>query len=298
MSAPDWNREGHDWPNAEASHFVTVGGIRWHVQVMGAGPVLLLLHGTAAATHSWRDLLPLLAPHFTVVAPDLPGHGFTGAMARATPTGVASAVAGLVEALKLPPALTVGHSAGAAVAFAMAAGNLARPQAIVSLGGAILPFPGLAGKLFPAMARMIFVNPLMPEIFAMRARVPGEIPPFLHRATGSRIDARGLMFYERLLKTSGHIGGALALMASWDLEALERQLPGLDLPILLAHGANDATIPAKTAAKVAARLPRAEVQILPALGHLAHEEDPAGHAALILAFARRHAILPTLAETG
>ncbi len=35
------------------------------------------MHGTAAATHSWAALLPLLARHFTVVAPDLPGHGFT-----------------------------------------------------------------------------------------------------------------------------------------------------------------------------------------------------------------------------
>ena len=54
---------------------VAAGGLRWHVQVAGDGPVLLLLHGTGAATHSWRDLLPLLAERFTVVAPDLPGHG-------------------------------------------------------------------------------------------------------------------------------------------------------------------------------------------------------------------------------
>ena len=38
---------------------------------------MLLLHGTGAATHSWRGLAPLLATHFTLIAPDLPGHGFT-----------------------------------------------------------------------------------------------------------------------------------------------------------------------------------------------------------------------------
>jgi magnesium chelatase accessory protein len=286
MSAPNWQIEGKGWPNAEASRFVTAGGLKWHVQVMGAGPVLLLLHGTAAATHSWRDLAPLLAEHFTVVAPDLPGHGFTSPLNRPTPVGVATAVAALMEALHLAPALTVGHSAGAAIALTMADKGLARPQAIVSLGGALLPFPGMAGKLFPAMARMIFVNPLMPELFAMRARVPGEVPSFLHRSTGSRIDQRGLGLYERLMKTSGHIAGALALMANWDLEPLERALPGLDLPILLAHGDGDKTIPSKTAHKVAARLPQGRALVLPGLGHLAHEEDPAGHAALILAFAR------------
>lgn len=287
MSAPRWTHEGKGWPNADTSRFVSVGGVRWHVQVMGQGPFLLLIHGTAAATHSWRDLMPLLAAHFTVVAPDLPGHGFTSAMARPTPTSVGTALAALLASLELTPTLTVGHSAGAAIALTMAEKRLARPQAIVSLGGALLPFPGMAGKLFPALARMIFVNPLMPELFAMRARVAGEVPSFLHRATGSRIDPRGLQLYERLLRTSGHIGGALALMANWDLEPLERALPGLDLPVLLVHGDGDKTIPVKTAHKVAARLPQAEVQLRAGVGHLSHEEDPAGHAALIVDFARR-----------
>ena len=74
---PTWAVEGRDWPNRDASRFVDVGRVKWHVQVMGSGPALLLLHGTGAATHSWRDLLPLLARDFTVIASDLPGHGFT-----------------------------------------------------------------------------------------------------------------------------------------------------------------------------------------------------------------------------
>ena len=58
---PNWERDGRDWPNREASRFVHAAGLRWHVQVMGSGPVVLLLHGTGAATHSWRDLMPKLA---------------------------------------------------------------------------------------------------------------------------------------------------------------------------------------------------------------------------------------------
>ena len=65
--APQWNRQGRDWPNRDASRFVTDGGVRWHVQVMGEGPVVLLLHGAGAATHSWRDLAPRLAQHAGVV---------------------------------------------------------------------------------------------------------------------------------------------------------------------------------------------------------------------------------------
>ena len=53
------------------------GAVREHVQRLGRGPSMLLLHGTGASTHSFRDLLPALAEHFDVLAPDLPGHGFT-----------------------------------------------------------------------------------------------------------------------------------------------------------------------------------------------------------------------------
>ena len=67
MSSPHWSREGRNWPNREHSRFVELGGIKWHVQVAGRGPVILLLHGTGAATHSWRDVLPLLAKDFTIV---------------------------------------------------------------------------------------------------------------------------------------------------------------------------------------------------------------------------------------
>jgi magnesium chelatase accessory protein len=121
--------------------------------------------------------------------------------------------------------------------------------------------------------------------------VPGEIPAFIQRSTGSRLDATGLALYERLMKTSGHIGGALALMANWDLAPLAAALPGLDLPVLLTHGDRDKTIPPATSRTVAARLPHGEALVLPGLGHLAHEEDPAGHATLISDFARRHGIV-------
>ncbi len=123
MKAPRWDVEGRDWPNRAASRFVEAAGYRWHVQVMGQGPVMLMLHGSGAATHSWAGLAPLLAKHFTLVAPDLPGHGFT-----AMPPGfrlglpdMARDVRVLLKALDLTPAYVVAHSAGAAVAIRMGA---------------------------------------------------------------------------------------------------------------------------------------------------------------------------------
>ena len=144
---PVWEVEGKDWPNRGASRFVTAGGIAWHVQVMGEGPCLLLLHGTGAATHSWRDLAPLLAQDFTVIAPDLPGHGFSEALpsSQMSLPGIARAAADLLRALRVAPALVVGHSAGAAILAQMCLDTHIAPDVLVSLNGAMLPLRGIPG---------------------------------------------------------------------------------------------------------------------------------------------------------
>lgn len=284
---PRWEAEGRDWPNRAASRFIDVGRLRWHVQVAGTGPVLLLLHGTGAATHSWRALLPLLTAHFTVVAPDLPGHGFTtgrppGGLAMGA---MAKSVGELMNALELPPALIIGHSAGAAIAIRMVLDGRATPKAVIGLNSALLPFPGLAAKIFPTLARMLFVNPFAPHIFAGIARQRGEAGRFLARSTGSRIDAAGADFYGRLFSTPGHCAGAITMMADWDLESLAGDLPKLAVPLLLIHGEGDSAIPVATARDAAALVPGAALEILPGLGHLAHEEAPERVAAMIVDFA-------------
>ena len=284
--APRWDSEGRDWPNRAHSRFVDAGRLRWHVQVMGKGPPLLLIHGTGAATHSWRALAPLLAEHYTVIAPDLPGHGFTTGrpMGGLAMPAVACAVGELMTALDNAPEVIVGHSAGAAVAIRMAIDGHAAPRRIVGLGAALLPFPGLAAKLFPTLARMLFVNPFAPHLFAQLARTKGETAKFLVRSTGSTIDAEGLRCYEALFATPGQCAGAITMMADWDLDTFRRDLPGLTVPLLLIHGEKDAAIPIDTARTAAGLVPDGALHALPKLGHLAHEECPGEVAALVRRF--------------
>jgi magnesium chelatase accessory protein len=281
---PDWAREGRDWPNRDASRFVDAGCVRWHVQIAGAGPVLLLLHGTGAATHSWRHLIPLLAKDFTVIAPDLPGHGFTSSGPKAL-SAMAKAIAGLLGALDLKPDIIVGHSAGVAVGLRMVIDGMVASKAVVGLSPALLPFPGLAAKLFPTMAKLLFVNPFAPHIFAGIARGPGEVARFMVRSTGSKIDAAGIDGYAKLFGKPGHIAGTIAMMASWDLEPLKRDLPGLKVPLLLIHGDGDTAIPLAKAREAATLAPGARLEVLSGLGHLAHEEAPERVADMIKAFA-------------
>jgi len=197
---------------------------------------------------------------------------------------VARAVGGLLRAMEVAPVAVVGHSAGAAIMARMVLDGHAAPTSLVGLDAALLPFPGLAARLFPALARVLFVNPFAPHLFARMARVRGETARFLVRSTGSRIDAAGVRAYEALLVTSGHCAGALAMMASWDLAALVRDLPRLATPLLLLHGDRDAAIPIGSAREAAALVGDGRLVPLPGLGHLAHEERPADVATLIHAF--------------
>lgn len=294
-SAPKWAVEGRDWPNRASSRFVESGRLRWHVQVMGPAigeaPVLLLLHGTGAGTHSWRALAPLLAEHFTVVAPDLPGHAFTSGrpLGGLSMRAMARAVSALMATMELAPDMIVGHSAGSAVAIRMAIDDDAKPTAVVALNAALLPFPGLAALLFPTLARMLFVNPFAPHLFAAMAR-NGETAKFLQRSTGSTIDREGIDCYQRLFQSPGHCSGAITMMADWDLASLEQDLPRVAVPLLMIHGDRDAAIPIANARDAAGRMPGATLTDLPGLGHLAHEENPDAVAELIRDFARRSGV--------
>jgi magnesium chelatase accessory protein len=279
----DWARDGADWPNRDASRFVEAGGLRWHVQVAGSGPVLLLLHGTAASTHSFGGLLPLLATRCTVVAPDLPGHAFTG-----TPGPkeiclpcMAAGVGALLRELALEPEVAVGHSAGAAVLVRMALDGEIEPRLIVSLSGALLPLKGLAGKWFSPAAKFFARNSFLPRFVSNGARRDPKGVVRLADSTGSRLTTRDIDLYRRLIASPGHLAAALNMMANWDLEPLARELPELEPELLLVAFGNDKTVPPAEAERVLAVDPRVRLKRVGGFGHLAHEEDPAFVAELI-----------------
>jgi magnesium chelatase accessory protein len=277
----DWTRDGADWPNRAASRFVAAAGMVWHVQVMGQGPAILLLHGTGASTHSWRDVLPRVADRFTVVAPDLPGHGFSSdapASAQSLP-GMASAVSDLLRKLGIAPFRAVGHSAGSAVAVRMAALKSIRPEDLVSFNGAFFPVSGVAGHFFTPLARAAAATRFMPRLFA--AMADEKAVDRLLKDTGSAIDARGRELYQRLFADEAHVAGTLRMMAAWDLHWTEQDLRNLPCPLFLVRALGDRTIPPRDSERAAALCPNARIITLSGLGHLAHEENPALAAEII-----------------
>jgi magnesium chelatase accessory protein len=278
-AALDWATDGRDWPNRACSRFVRVGELTWHVQQMGRGPLILLIHGTGASTHSWRDLMPLLARHFTCVAIDLPGHAFTRIEDRSRAPGrhlslggMASGIARLLAAERLTPIHLVGHSAGAAIAAQLCLVEGLAAESIVSLNGAFFPLPGLQGLLFPSAARVLAINSLAPRLFAWRASDPAAVRRLIAQ-TGSRLDARGEALYARLVRNPVHVAAVLGMMANWDVSPMHR-LPELRQRLLLVAGDDDRVVSPAQSRRVRAMVADAMVMRIERCGHLAHEERP------------------------
>lgn len=300
----DWNRDGHDWPYREASRFVEVGGLRWHVQrfareapaatgtatAKAVPPLALLLHGTGASAHSWYPMLPWLRPHFDVLTLDLPGHAFTSMASawQASLPGMALAVGSLLEALSAKPAVLIGHSAGAALGARMCLDGSVSPQCLVSINGAFMPLGGLAGVLFPPAAKLMAALPFAPGYVARRAADPRAIARLVSD-TGSVLGAQALALYGRIVSNPGHVEGALAMMANWDVRPLLRELPDLQTPVSLIVAANDRAVPPAQAQRLLAMLPPHALTTITRVsgaGHIVHEEQPQAIAALCVAAAR------------
>jgi len=284
--ALDWQRDGRHWPHHEHSRFVQAGGLRWHTQRFDGpsaqAPCVLLLHGTGASTHSWRDLAPLLARRYQVLTLDLPGHAFTGlppggmGAPQLSLPGMARAVHSLLSVLGCRPALVVGHSAGAAIGARMVIDGLLAPRGLVGLNAALLPLGGLAGQFFAPAAKLLAAAPLVPRLFAWRARDPVVLQRLL-QGTGSTLAPEGTALYRQLVGCEAHAAGALGMMANWDLHTLARDLLRLEVPTWLLVGDQDRTVPPEQSRQVLTRLPpstQARLITLPGLGHLAHEEAP------------------------
>lgn len=297
MTKLNFETDGKDWPNREASRFIKAAGFSWHVQVFGQGPQMLLLHGTGASTHSWRHIAPFLSVNYTLIIPDLPGHGFTDdpPSNAFTLPGMASAVGELLNQLNLKPVTIAGHSAGAAVAIRMTLDGYAAPSHIISINGALKPFGGAAAEFFSPLAKVLFLNPFMPRFFAWRANDKAAVERIL-KGTGATVSDEDIKFYGRLFATPNHCAAALAMMARWDLPSLIRDIPRLKVPLLLLAGEKDLAVPPRDAANVAALLSSAQSNIVPGAGHLAHEEKPEIVARLIADFIAQHANHPAAAQ--
>lgn len=287
----DWSRDLASWPLSHLSHRVTSRPHQWHVQEDGTGETVLLLHGAGGSTHSWRDILPLLAARYHVVAIDLPGHGFTrlGSRGRCSLPLMSRDILALCDARGWTPRAIIGHSAGAAIALSLAehiGRDAARPApAVLGVNAALGRFDGVASWLFPLLAKVLALNPLTASVFAM-GRDHQARARRLIESTGSTLNAEGYALYARLIADRTHVDGTLQMMAQWSTDALNDRFGAIMAPCLLIGCARDKAVAPRISEDAAKRLGNARYLGLPDLGHLAHEENPALLAGIMIDWLR------------
>ncbi|MCL3883098.1 alpha/beta fold hydrolase BchO [Marivita sp. GX14005] len=280
-----WPEDAEGWPMSEHSRLVPHRPHRWHVQEMGIGPTLLLIHGAGGASHSWRGLAPILARSFHVVTIDLPGQGFTrsGARQRSGLEGMTNDLASLIDAEGWVLHGVIGHSAGGAIAMNLALQSGDPALRVVTINAALSRFEGVAGWLFPRLAKLLAATPFTADLFAAAASSRSNVARLI-AGTGSALPDEDIALYRRLVADRAHVDGTLSMMAQWDLDGLLPRLGELRNPVLMLTGERDSAVPPEVSDRAAKRLPNAEVQRLPGLGHLMHEENPQAVAGAILPF--------------
>ena len=146
------NRETRS-ASAGAGRLVPVDGQRLHVREDGdpRRPALLLVHGLAGSVHVWDRLVPRLTHRYRVIRVDLLGHGGSDKPRDGyAPEPQADRLARLLERLRAPRALLVGHSLGGMIGVALAERHPERLRGLVAIGT-----PARPGDVdLPAAARL------------------------------------------------------------------------------------------------------------------------------------------------
>lgn len=248
------------------------GPHRWRVLKSGMGPVALCLHGAGGSADSFKPLMGALSSKLTIVAPDLPGHGGTrlGSSARSGLEPIAEDVAMLLDKLRIAPEFTIGHSAGAAVSLEL--DQVLSPQGHVLINAALSEFEGLAGWVFPAMAKGLSLTPFAADFLARNLSRDEKLRGLLE-STGSDVTEEILLRYQGLAQNREHVNGTLKMMAAWDLKPLLNRMRSIRTRTLLVAANKDGTVPVSVSKKAKQTLYDAEL-ILHEGGHLLHEERP------------------------
>jgi pimeloyl-ACP methyl ester carboxylesterase len=288
---------------------ISAGGIDVRLREAGQGSPLLLFHGFGDSCATWAAVLPRLARHHRVIAPDLPGFGGSGPLPEGPMLDVlVGAVADLREALGIRgPAAVIGNSMGGAVALRLA---LDRPDLVSRL--VLVDAAGLAVGV-PLWWRLLSVQ--LAPISAALAVGAGRLPGGLVERTAARIYPR-LTFHdatacsaETRAAFARHYRGAddvrrltahgPRLVRSLADGRLLRDAVRLRQPLLVVWGRNDRLIPVGDGVRVTRAVVDGRLCVIDECGHCPQLERPDDFLAAVEPFLRaRAAGRPAASDDG
>jgi pimeloyl-ACP methyl ester carboxylesterase len=248
-------------------------------RMAGEGPAILMIHGIAGSSGAWREVMPALAEQYTVIAPDLLGHGQS-----AKPTGdyslgaFANVLRDLLGVVGIPRATVVGQSFGGGVAMQFCYQNpeWCERLVLVDSGGLgrevswLLRFMTLPGAEY-----------LMPIIFPPFVRARGDELSRLLYSRGIRMPRVGEMWrsYASLTDGANRQSFIRTIRSVIDpggqtVSAMDRLYLTQQVPTLIVWGEHDSIIPVSHAHDAHAAMPNSRLEIVAGAGHFPHVEAP------------------------
>jgi pimeloyl-ACP methyl ester carboxylesterase len=269
---------------------VTLHGHDVGYRMAGEGPAIVLIHGMAGSSRTWRDVMPLLARQHTVIAPDLLGHGES-----AKPLGdysLGAYASGLrdlvVGALGIERATLVGQSLGGGVAMQLAYQHPEFCERLVLVGS------GGLGREVSWMLRALtlpaaeYVMPLLFPRFARRS--DDKLARFFHeRGVRAPHLAELWSAYASLPETPNRHAFIRTLRAVIDpggqtASAKDRLYLAAAVPTLIVWGDRDDIIPVEHAYAAHELMPGSRLEIFERAGHFLHAEQPTRFAEVLAEF--------------
>jgi pimeloyl-ACP methyl ester carboxylesterase len=282
-----------------------IHGYRRAYRIAGSGPALLLIHGIGDNSSTWDEVIPTLAQHYTVIAPDLLGHGLSDKpRADYSVPAFANGMRDLLVVLGHSKVTVVGHSLGGGVAmqFCYQFPRFAERLVLVAAGG-------VTRDVNPALR--LVSTPVAHEILTM-LRLPGVVPalrlgartlaaaPRIPGVPNAVSPRRLLNDHEDLVRVLGDLTDPTASSAflrtlravvDWRgqvVTMMDRCYLTERLPVLLIWGDEDTVIPYQHALLAHSAIPHSELETFTGCGHFPFRSDPERFAKLVIDFIDRH----------
>jgi pimeloyl-ACP methyl ester carboxylesterase len=268
--------------------YVVVHGYRRAFRISGSGPALLLLHGLACDSSTWADVIPGLSQHFTVIAPDLLGHGESDKPnADYSLGGYANGMRDLLTILGIDKVTVVGHSFGGGVAmqFAYQFPDRTARVVLVSTGG--------LGKEVTPLIRLLTVPGSSAAIAAAtfrpwRSLVSGALFSLSRLPIKATRDLDEVArIYESLADPAQRtaVQRVTSHVLNWRGQFVtmnDRSYLARLMPVLVVWGRQDMVIPSKHADFAPTQV--SDVHVLDDAGHFPHKDHPEEFCRLVTEF--------------
>lgn len=246
----------------------------------GSGPLLVMVHGIAGSSGTWVPVMPLLAERFTVIAPDLLGHGESAKPRGDYSLGAyASGIRDLLGVLGHDRATIVGHSLGGGIAmqFAYQFPQMCERLALVASGGLGKEVSFLLRALTVPGTEFVLPVVLAPQLHSIVATLGGIVGRFGVRADPFLTEVWAA--WSRLTDVKAqrafiHTIRAVIDVAGQRVSARDRLYLAHEVPTLIVWGERDAVIPVSHAHEAHALMPGSRLEVVPGAGHFLPLERP------------------------